>query len=149
MIIDILDEEEVLSAEIQAKMKEIVQFASEKEAIAEDTELSVTIVNNESIQQLNKAYRQKDVPTDVLSFPLDDDGPAVEGMPVILGDIIISHEKVEEQANSYGHTLERELCFLLIHGLLHLIGYTHDNEIDEKEMFAKQRAILEEFGIER
>lgn len=88
--------------------------------------------------------------TDVISFALEDnDQFYVPGMPRSLGDIFISYDHALAQAQEYGHSIEREMCFLFTHGLLHLLGYDHMNEEDEKEMFALQKAILNELGIER
>lgn len=149
MNIDIIDDLNVLTDEQTDLLTNVLQYVAQGEAISDLAELSLTIVNNNEIQQLNKNYRDKDVPTDVLSFPLDEDWIPVEGMPQMLGDIIISHEKVDEQKNQFGHAYERELCFLAVHGLLHLIGYTHNDEIEEKQMFAKQEHYLQKFGLER
>ena len=112
-----------------------------------DPYLSVTIVNNDYIHEINRTYRHIDRPTDVISFAFLDDVPNKEALlqskqMVVLGDIYISYEKAEEQAKSYGHSLERELKFLFVHGLLHLLGYDHMNEEDEKVMFRLQDEIL-------
>ena len=112
-----------------------------------DPYLSVTIVDNDYIHEINKQYRHIDRPTDVISFAFLDDNPNKEALlhskqSVVLGDIYISYQKAEEQAKSYGHPLERELEFLFVHGLLHLLGYDHMNENDEKIMFRLQDEIL-------
>jgi len=100
---------------------------------ADDTEVSVSIVGNEEMRSLNREYREIDAPTDVLSFPQDG---------AVLGDIVISLEKAVEQAKEYGHGIERELGFLTAHGMLHLLGYDHEDEDSEREMFAAQEEIL-------
>ena len=98
-------------------------------------EISLLITNDETIHQLNKEYRQKDKPTDVLSFPMEDE--------VMLGDIVISLDTAKNQAQEREIGLEREIVFLFIHGLLHLLGYDHETSVeDEKEMFALQEEIL-------
>lgn len=98
-------------------------------------EISLLITNDEIIHQLNKEYRQKDKPTDVLSFPMNDD--------VMLGDIVISLDTAKKQAAEREINIDREVAFLFIHGLLHLLGYDHETCIeDEKEMFALQEEIL-------
>lgn len=103
--------------------------------IENNYEISLLITNDETIHQLNKEYRQKDKPTDVLSFPLDDD--------TMLGDIVISLDTAKRQAEEREINLDRETAFLFIHGLLHLLGYDHETSIeDEKEMFALQEEIL-------
>lgn len=109
--------------------------------------LSVTLVDNEFIHKLNKEYRGVDRPTDVISFAfLDGEEEKEEKLhgssPVCLGDIYISIDKAIEQAKEYGHPLQRELSFLFVHGLLHLLGYDHMNEDDEKVMFRLQDEIL-------
>ena len=112
-----------------------------------DPYISVTIVNNDYIHEINRTYRHKDAPTDVISFAFLDDNPDREklfqsGQMVVLGEIYISADKAKEQAISYGHSLERELKFLFVHGLLHLLGYDHMKEEDEKVMFRLQDEIL-------
>lgn len=132
----------------------LINIAAQKENVPEDAEVSVTFVNNDEIQVINRDYRNLDKPTDVISFALEE---AVEGeigivgedIPVVLGDIIISVEKAKEQAEDYNHTLERELGFLAVHGFLHLLGYDHMTQDDEKVMFQKQEAILEEYNLGR
>ena len=113
-------------------------------------ELSLTITDDETIHQFNKQYRGIDRPTDVLSFALmEADNIHLDGVPVNVGDIIISLETAKRQAKEYQHSLKREICFLFVHGLLHLMGYDHMKPEDEKIMFAKQEEILKEEGIER
>lgn len=150
MNIDLIDETEELEAEKISLLKEILNYAAKKESLHENTELSVVIVHNDDIQQLNKSYRQLDQPTDVLSFPLVDDFNDIDDeIPLMLGDIIISVDKVKEQAERFKHSFDRELAFLAVHGFLHLIGFTHDDEAEEKLMFGKQEQILKEFQLER
>ena len=112
-----------------------------------DPYLSVTIVDNDYIHEINRQYRHIDRPTDVISFAFLDGNADKEALlhshqMVVLGDIYISYQKAEEQAKTYGHSLERELKFLFVHGLLHLLGYDHMNEEDEKVMFRLQDEIL-------
>lgn len=113
--------------------------------LPEDTELSLTFVNNEEIHKLNKEYRQKDYATDVLSFPFENEF----NLPInnILGDIIISLQKAESQAQEYGHSFNRELGFLIVHGILHLNGYDHETKEDEEEMFSLQKKLLLGFDL--
>ena len=112
-----------------------------------DPYLSVTIVDNAYIHEINKTYRHIDRPTDVISFAFLDDNPKRDelfksGQMVVLGEIYISFEKAQEQALSYGHSLDRELKFLFVHGLLHLLGYDHMKKEDEEIMFRLQDEIL-------
>ena len=104
----------------------------------------VTIVDNKTIHKINREYRNVDRPTDVISFAFLDDQKEKElkGGPINLGQIIISFEKAEGQAKEYGHSLKREMVFLFVHGMLHLLGYDHMNEKDEKVMFDLQDKIL-------
>lgn len=154
MEIDFLDETEQVPETYVDLLNKLLQYAAEKEEVDASAELSVTFVTNERIQEINRDYRGKDSPTDVISFALEEEGegePAFihdEG-PRILGDIIISVDKAKEQAEDYGHTLEREMGFLSVHGLLHLLGYDHMTEEDEKIMFTRQEEILNEFGLKR
>ncbi len=110
---------------------------------------NIIIVDNETIHSINKEYRGVDCPTDVISFALEDDKSFVQTELRILGDIYISIDKAREQAKNYGHSLKREISFLTIHGLLHLLGYDHMEEKDEKEMFELQELILDGYGIKR
>lgn len=152
--IDFLDEtDKVKDSDIEL-VEKLLQHAAKVEGIEEGTELSITFVTNEAIHEINKEYRQKDAPTDVISFALEELGEGetaiiAEGMPRILGDVIISIDRTREQAEEFGHSFERELGFLAIHGFLHVLGYDHMNEEDEKVMFGKQDEILESFGLSR
>ena len=110
---------------------------------------NVIIVDKEKIQYLNKTYRNIDKVTDVISFALEDDKSFIKMDFRVLGDIYICLDKAILQAKEYGHSLEREISFLTIHGLLHLLGYDHMTEIEEKEMFGLQEMILNEYGLER
>lgn len=118
-----------------------------------DFEVSVSFVDNENIKSLNSQYREKDVPTDVLSFPLGSDGKYdinQETGAQMLGDIVISMEKAVEQAETYGHTLRREVAYLTVHSVLHLIGYDHeDGGIEMVRMREKEEAVLMSLGLPR
>ena len=124
-----------------------------------DAEVSVMFVDNDEIHNLNKLHRGIDRATDVLSFPMfeyDEDGNIIEEYAdfsesgeLILGDIVISLEKAKQQSEEYGHSFEREIGFLTVHSMLHLLGYDHMNEEDEKEMFGYQNEILNEMGLKR
>jgi probable rRNA maturation factor len=154
LIIDSIDETNELVDEQLKTVEDLLQFAAEVEEVAQDAELSVTYVTNERIQEVNREYRDKDQPTDVISFALEEIGEGeieIVGLeqPPILGDIIISIPRAKEQADEYGHSFMRELGFLAVHGFLHLLGYDHMNDADEKEMFTKQKAILDSYGLKR
>ncbi|MBR6768984.1 MAG: rRNA maturation RNase YbeY [Clostridia bacterium] len=112
-------------------------------------EVSVTIVDNEAIHAINLEHRGIDRPTDVLSFPMFDED-FDDGEDCVLGDIVISLEKAKEQAESYGHSIEREVAFLTVHSVLHLLGYDHEEgKAEESEMFEKQEAVLVKMGLTR
>lgn len=116
-----------------------------------DTEVSVLMVDDPTIQQFNKDYRNKDMPTDVISFAAEEaDLVSFADLPRNLGDIIISYDHVEKQATDLQHSFERELVFLLIHSMLHLNGYDHVDVSEEQAeiMFKKQREILVELGYD-
>lgn len=114
-------------------------------------ELSITIMDDETIHKYNLEYRKIDRPTDVLSFALTeaDNLSYLKGIPVQLGDILISYPRAKQQARKYGHSIKREMAFLFTHGLLHLIGYDHQTDAQEKEMFSLQERILKELNILR
>lgn len=152
--IDFLDETGVVQDEHIELVEKLLQHAAQTENIEQDSEVSVTFVDNEAIHEINRQYRDKDQPTDVISFAMEELGEGEiqiigEGIPRVLGDIIISTDRTKEQAEEYGHSFERELGFLAVHGFLHLLGYDHMTEADEKEMFGKQDAILASFGLSR
>ena len=110
---------------------------------------NVIIVDNERIHEINKEYRGIDRETDVISFALEDDKSFNRSDIRILGDIYISIDKVRSQSIEYGHSFKRELYFLAVHGLLHLLGYDHMKKEDEEVMFKKQEEVLSRYGIER
>ena len=153
--IDLVDETSLLNEQQFTGLEDLLQFAAEIEEVPNNAELSVTFVTNERIQEINREYRDKDYPTDVISFALEEMGEGEmeivyeEEVPTILGDIIISLPKAKEQAVEYNHSFERELGFLAVHGLLHLLGYDHETEEEEKEMFQKQKDILNAYGLKR
>lgn len=111
--------------------------------------MNVIIIDNEKIHEINLKYRGIDRPTDVISFALEDDKTFVNTSFRVLGDIYISIDKVYEQASNYNHSVRREISFLTVHGILHLLGYDHMKKEDELVMFSKQEKILEELGIMR
>ncbi|MFS0751407.1 rRNA maturation RNase YbeY [Oceanobacillus sp. 1P07AA] len=154
MHIDFHDETNSVSEDYIDLIQRLLDFAAKKESITSEAELSINFVDNKEIQILNRNYRQKDTPTDVISFAMQESNEeemeiiGADG-PLVLGDIVISVDKAKEQSIEYDHSLERELGFLAVHGFLHLLGYDHMNEEDEKKMFGRQEEILGEFGVER
>ncbi len=138
---DIYNEtEQDLKQEIKY-MKEILKHATKYEK-SKNSYFTVIIVDNNYIHELNKTYRKIDKPTDVISFALCDEKKENYTDKTMLGDIYISIDKAKEQAKEYNHTLVRELCFLSVHGFLHLLGYDHMKKEDEKIMFKEQELIL-------
>ncbi|WP_040948383.1 rRNA maturation RNase YbeY [Gorillibacterium massiliense] len=162
------DEMEITEA-LTGLLEKLLQIAGAQEGV-EHGEVALTFVDDEEIHRLNNEFRNIDRPTDVLSFPMfekDEDEPRInyddleevenedgtapddftEEEP--LGDIVISIPRAVAQSEEYGHSVERELGFLFIHGFLHLIGYDHESDDEEREMFAKQESILQEAGLTR
>lgn len=129
-------------------LKDFINFALEELSL-KNVMFNVIIVDNESIHKINKEYRNVDRPTDVITFALEDnkfiDTPIIR----VLGDIYISYDKVISQAKEYGHSTKREICFLAIHGLLHLLGYDHIKKEDEEKMFTLQKELLNNYGIKK
>ena len=130
-------------------VKKVLEFGMKKEKL-NNTSFNVIIVDNNYIHELNKNYRNIDRETDVITFALEDeDSVNLPGDMRILGDIYISIDKARSQAIEYGHSFEREICFLAVHGFYHLLGYDHMNEEEEKVMFGKQEEVLSEYGVTR
>lgn len=128
----------------------IIEQALKTLNINDDVEVSCVLVDDERIHEINKEYRHIDRSTDVISFAMEDnDQFYVEGMPRSLGDIFISVDHAKKQAEEYGHSLKREMCFLFTHGILHLLGYDHMTDEQEKEMFGLQDEILGALNIGR
>lgn len=139
-------DEYIKEDEIKAYIDEVLndEFESEKPVY-----LSVALIGNDEIQRINREYRGKDQPTDVISFAYHETEDYMIGPYDTLGDIVISLERVKEQAKEYGHSFKRELYYVLTHGLLHLLGYDHIEEEEKKEMRAREEEILGKFGITR
>lgn len=127
-------------------LEKIGAFVLRLEGAKADGEVSIVLVDNSHIHELNLTYRGKDAPTDVLAFNLQGGGVALEE-DELLGDVVISMEKAEEQRIALGHTLKREVAFLAVHGILHLLGYDHDTGAAEQEMSEKQEFILKNFAL--
>lgn len=156
--------EDTLELDYESVIQEVVTFVADYEKCPYEFEVNVTLTDNEGIHTINKEYRQIDSPTDVLSFPLVEystpgdfshlEEDTIECFnldtgELMLGDIIISVDKVKEQAKEYGHSIRRELAFLVVHSMLHLFGYDHMEEEERIIMEGKQRTILELAGYKR
>ena len=145
---------ENVTAELRCLVKAAVYAALAYEDFRRSAEISVTFTDNEGIREINREHREIDAPTDVLSFPIlgdDEDGDTNPGTGAVnLGDIVLSLERAREQAAEFGHSFTREVAFLTVHSVLHLLGYDHVNsEEEDKEMRARQHAILDYMGITR
>ena len=154
--VDIIDDDNLVQDSTKNMLLELLESAAKHENVNTDiTEMSLSFVNKEEIQEINIDYRGKDVPTDVISFALNDEVESeisiigLEDEINSIGDVIICVDIAKEQAEDYNHSLDREIGFLAVHGFLHLLGYDHMTPEDEKEMFEKQDKILEEFGLRR
>ncbi len=130
------------------EVEKLLEFSLKYQKV-ENAIFNIIIVDEETIQNINREYRGKDSVTDVISFALEDDESFIETDFRILGDIYICLNRAKSQAIEYGHSFLREISFLTIHGLLHLLGYDHMTLEDEKVMFKLQEMILDEFGIKR
>lgn len=139
-------EEEIKYEEVEKYIIEVLnkEYTSDKEVY-----VSILLTGNDEIQKINREYREKDMPTDVISFAYHDNGESDTGIYDSLGDIIISLERVEEQRQDYGHSFKREFYYVLTHGILHLLGYDHMEEEEKKIMRAKEEEILISYGYTR
>lgn len=155
MTIDMHDETGQINEEQQRWIIRLIDHAAEQLQLEGEIECSITFVDDERIREINSKYRGIDRPTDVISFALEETAEGEvpilpeEGEPRVLGDIIVSLDRARAQAEEYGHTFERELGFLVIHGLLHLLGYDHATKQEEQVMFGLQENILSSFGLDR
>ena len=176
MLVDIIDDQAYLASGQEKLLHEVIEAAAKYLNLPEGIELDLSIVSNEEIQVLNRDYRGLDKPTDVLSFALTEvtsefdvdfahldlaeeaeetedleetEFEDEEAIPQHLGDIIISYPRAQEQAQDYGHSLDRELAFLAVHGFLHLNGYDHQTEEEAQEMFRIQEEVLTTYGLTR
>ncbi len=144
------------AVDVYEKMVEIVvnETIKQEKLDQETLECSFIFVDNEQIREINANYRNKDAVTDVITFAIEDEIPGeikIQGVPMprMLGDVFISLPRTREQAERYGHSFERELSFLAVHGCLHLLGYDHLEPEEEKIMFGKQEEVLNALGIQR
>lgn len=139
----------------EAMIETVVNETIKQENLTNEMlECSFIFVDNEQIREINATYRQKDAVTDVITFAIEDEMPGeikIQGIPMprMLGDVFISLPRTREQAERYGHSFERELSFLAVHGCLHLLGYDHLEPDEEKIMFGKQEDVLNALGIRR
>lgn len=148
-------DKEPVTPELRCLVKMAIYSALEYEDFSKKAEISVTFTDNEGIHEINSAQRGVDAPTDVLSFPMmsGDDSDAdtdYSNGAVMLGDIVLNLERARAQAAEYGHSYTREVAFLTVHSVLHLLGYDHlTSEEDDRDMRARQDAVLDMMGITR
>ncbi|MDH4139346.1 MAG: rRNA maturation RNase YbeY [Coriobacteriia bacterium] len=128
--------------------KRLAEFVLESEEVPEHTELSLAILDIEEMTALNAKYRGAEGATDVLSFGCDDPCPVEGSEPITLGDVIIAPEVAEEHAAEYDHTVEQELNLLLVHGILHLLGYSHEGDEEAAVMQERESSLLEAYAEE-
>ena len=147
----------IVNDKLQNLVQTVVDTALDYEQFNKKSEVSVLFVDNDQIKEINNDFRQIDSATDVLSFPMlsfdgtkviDDVGDSYLGT-VVLGDIVLSLERAQAQAEEYGHSFDREVGFLVCHSVLHLLGYDHENEDERTVMREKEEAILEKIGLTR
>lgn len=163
MYIEMIDETGLVTDEIKTQTKDLLAFAAEKLG-KEDKEMTVTFVTNERSHELNLLYRETDRPTDVISLEykpeteisfadlVEDEADLADMLAefdTYIGDLYISIDKAKEQAQDYGHSFEREMGFLAVHGFLHINGYDHYTPEEEEEMFGLQEEILTAYGLTR
>lgn len=143
---------EKVTPELKALVERAICAALDYEGIEDDCEISVTFVGNGGIRRINAEYRGIDRVTDVLSFPIAENGnleEAFDGERLCLGDIVLSLERARSQAEQYGHPFEREVAFLCVHSTLHLLGYDHEaGEAEDEDMRRRQREIMKLMGLE-
>ena len=144
-----------ISEKLMKKIESVIKECENEEEVFFDNEISITFTDNENIRQINNDYRQKDVETDVLSFPiyekyeLDEEKNIESDFIRPLGDIVISMEKADEQSKDIGHSFEREVCYLVCHSMFHLMGYDHIQEDEKKIMREKEEKVMDKLNITR
>lgn len=155
----------IISCDLEEKINSVIEYALKEEKVQIPTQISIIFVDNESIREINKDQRGIDKVTDVLSFPMLDYEEnkvfkdqylgyefKVEDMDegeVLLGDIVLSLERALEQSEEYGHSFIREVCYLTVHSILHLLGYDHMKDDEKKKMRSREEEILQKFSINR
>lgn len=159
VLIDNRQEKITVDEAMETLVVQVVNKVLAYEECEEEYEVSISFVDNEEMRSLNNEYRGIDKATDVLSFPMvefieeelyeEDENAEYIEEEIALGDIVVSMEKALEQSEEYGHSFNRELAFLLVHGMLHLLGYDHEDGASEGEMFDKQEEILKEMNLIR
>ena len=145
------EEGQTVTQKILDTMMQAAEYCLDAEQIdTERSEISVTFVSLEEIHELNREYRQVDSPTDVLSFPqFDDLDDLPEEGEIMLGDVVICSDRAKEQAEEFGHSFEREIIYLFVHSVLHLLGYDHMEEDEKRIMRRREEEVMERIGLKR
>ncbi|KPU27948.1 heat-shock protein [Caloranaerobacter sp. TR13] len=146
LLIDNRQDKVVIEEDVKEAVKNVILECFKLEGLSTNYEISVSFVDNEEIRQLNREYRGKDSPTDVLSFPMEDDIIDQDYTP-ILGDIVISAERALQQSVEFGHSFKREVAYLTAHSMFHLMGYDHETEEEKLEMRQKEKEVMKRLKI--
>ncbi len=131
---------------MDSKLEDVIKTVLKTEGLSLDYEISISFVGKDEIHKLNKEYRKVDRPTDVLSFPMDEDF-FIEGVDTMLGDIVICMDIAKEQADDFGHSLDREIMYLTAHSCLHLLGYDHMKDSEKKAMRNREKEVMKSLGV--
>ena len=156
MDLEIFNDDKLIDDKRKDWVEDLVDFTANDLELPENTQLSIHFVTKDKIHEINKEYRDVDRPTDVISFAINDGEDTLDyleqqipDLPIDLGDLFISIEIVQEHANDYEHSLDRELGYTIVHGILHLNGYDHIQTEDEKVMIGLQEKILSAYGLKK
>jgi probable rRNA maturation factor len=147
--LELLVDDDVPSGWNETQIRDVVQRILSIERPGLDYTISIHLVSDERIRELNAQHRGIDKPTDVLSFPLGDDFVLPPGERVHLGDVVVSYPRAVEQAREYGHSLERELAYLVAHGVLHVLGHDHEGDAERQRMRQREEEALAPLGLIR
>ena len=132
--------------EMDDKLEKVIATVLETEGLSLAYEVSISFVDLDEIHKLNREFRGVDRPTDVLSFPMEEDF-LIEGVDTMIGDIVICMDKAREQANDFGHSLDREIMYLTCHSTLHLLGYDHMDDTEKADMRAREKEVMKQLGV--
>lgn len=146
LLIDDRQDKVIIEEDVKETVKNVILECFKLEGLSTNYEVSVSFVDNEEIRQLNREYRGKDSPTDVISFPMEDDEIGEDYTP-ILGDIVISAEKALQQSVEFGHSFKREVAYLTAHSMFHLMGYDHESEEEKLVMRQKEKEVMKQLKI--
>ena len=136
-----------IDSSLLAILEDVIKFVLYREGI-KNYEIGVTLVDDGYISKLNNQYRKKNTPTDVLSFPISGER-GENGDTLVVGDVVISAETADRQADEYNHSFEREMVYLLVHGVYHILGYTHDDNKNKEAMRIKEKEIMSNYNLNR